>query len=269
MSTSGRLEQLGLSPAEAQAYLALLRNGPLSVREIASVIGAGRTGAYPILYALVERGLVEGGAGYASRFIAVAPEQALPNLVARRRESLFSDERIAESLVRDLASMIDEAAPTGDSDVQVLRSPRLVAERFTRLQREARREVDVFIKAPFFAPLGNPDEQDVLARGVRCRGLYEEAVLESEHVAPYLRAWQERGEEIRLYPGELPMKLALFDSTVAIMPLEQTGDRGLVTMVIRHPSLGALIRVAFEALWERGRGLEPASTRTKRPAIPA
>ena len=263
-----RLERLGLAQGEAEAYLALLRNGPLTAREVAEVIGSGRTGAYPILYALVERGLAEGGAGYASRFTAVAPESALPNLVARRRESLFNDERVAESLMRDLESFADEATSGAESDVQVLRSQRLVAERFTRLQREAVSSIDVFIKAPFFAQPGNPDEEDVLARGVRCRGLYEEAVLSSDHVAPYLRTWEQRGEEIRLYPGVLPMKLALFDSMVAVMPLEQSGDRGVVTMVIRHGSLGALLRVAFDALWARSRPLEPARARRKKAAVP-
>jgi hypothetical protein len=39
------------------------------------------------------------------------------------------------------------------------------------------------------------------------------------------------------------------------MPLEQPGDRAAITAVIRHPALGAVIRVAFDALWERGRPL--------------
>jgi sugar-specific transcriptional regulator TrmB len=201
VDTTARLTQLGLSAAEAQIYVALLRNGPLTVREVAEVTGSGRTSVYPILYSLEERGLVDGGASYGTRFAAIAPEQSLPNLIARRREALFSDERLSESLVRELSKLVPAATTVEDEAVQVLRSPRLIAERFARLQNEAVSSIDVFIKAPFFAPAGNPAEQDVLARGVRCRGLYEEAVLESEHVAPHLQHWSDLGEEIRLYPG--------------------------------------------------------------------
>ncbi|MBV8195971.1 MAG: helix-turn-helix domain-containing protein, partial [Candidatus Dormibacteraeota bacterium] len=245
-TTAERLTQIGLSRAEAEVYVALLRNGPLTVREVADVTGSSRTRVYPILYSLEEHGFVDGGAGYGTRFAAIPPELSLPNLVARRREELFNEERVSETLVRDLGELVRLAAPVEEEAVQVLRSPRLIAERFARLQDEAESSIDVFIKAPFFAPAGNPAEEAVLARGVRCRGLYEEAVLKSEHVGPYLRQWSDLGENIRLYPGELPMKLALFDRRIVIMPLEQPGDRALITAVIRHPALGALIHVAFE-----------------------
>ena len=75
------LEQLGLSSSEAQVYLVLLRSsGGLGASAVASTTGIQRTGIYPILDALLEKGMVERGAGYGGRFTAVASRQALPNL---------------------------------------------------------------------------------------------------------------------------------------------------------------------------------------------
>jgi len=82
------LEELGLLPAEAQIYLALIRNGPLGASAIANVTKVPRSSVYPTLNALIDKGLVEGGAGYGSRFTAVRAELALPTLIRREKEEL-------------------------------------------------------------------------------------------------------------------------------------------------------------------------------------
>src|SRR5206468_7760124 len=71
------LEELGLSSSEAQVYLALLRSsGGLGASAVANATAIQRTGIYPTLDALLEKGMVERGAGYGSRFTAVGPRRA-------------------------------------------------------------------------------------------------------------------------------------------------------------------------------------------------
>ena len=77
------LQELGLLPAEAQVYLALVRNGALSGTAVASVTGFPRSSVYLTLNSLLDKGLIEGGPAHGSRFSVVPPNKALPSLVAQ------------------------------------------------------------------------------------------------------------------------------------------------------------------------------------------
>src|SRR2546425_6782140 len=135
------LQELGLLPAEAQVYLALVRNGALSGSAIASVTGFPRSSVYLTLNSLLDKGLVEGGAGNGSRFSVVPPDKALVSLVAQEKEAISQRERLARHLGDRLSSSVEPIEAGPDELIQVIRSPRAVAERFERLQLEAKRQI--------------------------------------------------------------------------------------------------------------------------------
>ena len=254
-----KLEQLGLSAAEAQVYFALVRSGgTLGASAVAAATGVPRTNVYPVLKSLVDRGIVEAEQGYGSRFTAVRPKEALPSLIVRAREDLFQRETLAGELVEHLESLAEPRENNGESElIQVLRDPRSVSERYDRLRLEAKRAVEVFVKAPIFARPGpDPVFEEVLRRGVRCRGLYERAILDAPAVAPYLARWIAQGDEVRVYDGELPHKLAIFDSQIVLMPLIRPGEP-TKTVLIRHPQLAQSLGLAFEHLWEQSNPIAP------------
>jgi len=274
-----QLQDLGLTPGEAQIYTALIRNGALGASAIASVTGIARSSVYPMLNSLVEKGLLETGASYGSRFVVVPPEQALPSLVAREREALRRQQQLAaetveqrDRLARDLgdrlSSIAEPVETTPDELIQVIRSPRGVAERVERLQNEAKRSIEVFIKAPFFLPPGNPAEEKTLRRGLRVRAVYERAALDVADVKPYLESWIARGEEARVYEGELPHKLAIFDRHSVLVHLSMPGDQ-MRTLYIRHPELAMSLGAAFDSFWERANPIgvagEKGTARTTQP----
>jgi sugar-specific transcriptional regulator TrmB len=256
------LERLGLSGAEAEIYLALSRGGgPLGATALADATGTPRTAVYPILTSLTQKGMVESGAGYGSRFTAVRPDKALPSLIAREREELLQRERLAEEellqrkrladeLVKQLESVAKATDTNGEANIiQVLRDPRVMAERYSRLQQEVERQVDGFAKAPIMTvPLGNPAQAKAQKRGVRYRALYEKAVLEEPGVKPYLKAWIDGGEEARVFDGELPHKLAIFDQQIVLLPLIMPHNQTR-TLVIQHPQLAQSLTLLFEFLW--------------------
>ncbi len=244
------LQQLGLSTAEAQTYPTLLNNGSLGAAAIASLTGLQRCNVYPVLWSLADKGFVAGGAGYGSTFSAVLPVKALPSLVARERETLSQREQLANQLV-ELLTPLAPAEETAPRDlIEVLRNPQVVADRFQQLQLEAKRQIDVFTKPPFFHRTGNPAQKKVLRRGVHARSLYEKAALEDPAVKPYIASWIGTGEEARVYDGELPHKLVIFDSQVVLMPLIKPGEQTR-TLVIRHAQLAHSLSLAFQFLWER------------------
>lgn len=258
-----QLVELGLSPTEAQVYLALLsQNGSLGAAAVAAATGLSRTSVYQILCSLADKGLIATGLGYGSKFSVVAPDHALPSLVVRERETLSQRERLADVLGQQLASLVTPAETGPEEPIQVIRNPQVFTERFERLQLEAERQVDMIVKAPILNPRkDNPTQAKAQRRGIRFRSLYEAAVLEDPEVKPFVEGWIAGGEEARVYNGELPYKLAVFDSEVVLLTLEMPGEQ-LRALFIRHEKLAKSLSMLFEFLWERGEPL-----RLKGPAV--
>jgi sugar-specific transcriptional regulator TrmB len=248
------LEELGLSTPEAQAYTTLLNHGSLGAAAVAQRSGIQRSNVYAVLSSLAEKGLIEAGTGYGSKFNAVLPDEALRLLMVREREKLVQRERLAEELAQRMAPFANASEAAPEELIQVLRNPRAVAERFERLELEAERQIDIFTKPPFFMRPGNPAEEKALRRGVKVRGLYEKAALEDPGVKPYFSKWITAGEEARIYDGELPHKLAIFDAQVVLMPLIRPGEQ-TKTLLIRHAQLAQSLSLAFQYVWDRAEAI--------------
>src|SRR5438552_5098219 len=245
------LTQLGLTPTEAQVYVALIQNAAMGATAIAAATGLARTAVYPALGSLVDKGLVDAGEGYGSRFSAVPAEQALPHLMAADKEELVNRERLTAEMIERISTLEERAETPPDEVIQVIRSPRAVAERFERLVLEAEREIETFVKGPILNPhRGNSAQKKAQRRGVRIRALYERALVEDPAVKPYLEEWIAGGEMARVYDGELPHKLVIFDHEVVLMPLAMPGEQ-TKTLLIRHPQLAQSLSLAFQHVWDR------------------
>jgi len=250
-----QLEELGLSAPEANVYFTLLRaGGTLGASAVSAATGIPRTNVYPILNSLTGRGIVEAEAGYGSRFTALSPDKALPLLIARERDEqrqrLSHRERVAEELVQQLQSVAAPATADLDAEqIQVIRDPRVATDRYERLQIEAKRRSDAFVKYPIFnVHRGNPTQAKAIRRGVRYRTVYERAILDAPEIKPYLSEWIAEGEEARVYDGELPHKLVIVDEQSILLPLVTPG-REARTLYIRHPQLGESLTLLFESFW--------------------
>jgi sugar-specific transcriptional regulator TrmB len=246
-----KLEQLGLSPLEAHVYLAILHHGPLAAAAIASETRIPRTSIYPIVCSLADKGLVEGGAGYGSKFAAVGPDEALPALVAREKQRISEREEIAEELAETLAPLAADTDTALDDTVQVVRTPQVISERFQRLQLETARLSESFIKAPILS-FPNPAQKKARRRGVQYRALYERAVIEDPRITPYLEDWLSGGEEVRVYDGELPYKLVLCDREVVLLTLVRRSGQPSA-MVVRHAPFAKSIGVLFDYFWQQAK----------------
>jgi sugar-specific transcriptional regulator TrmB len=257
-----QLEQWGLSSPEAQVYLTLVRNAERAgASAIASASGMPRPSVYPILKALVEKGMVQNGEGYGSEFAALPPDEALPRLLAAEKEKLKEREQLTGDLIKKLRVEVGKKPKTLETKlIELLRDPRVRGERFQQLQREAKQEVNTLASVAN-VPLeqrrqGNPALCESLRRGIKHRVIYEAAILEHEYIAPFLKGWIELGEEARVYRGHLPLKVALFDDKIAWIPLEVNAPRHpVISLVIRHHALGQTLRLLFDYLWNESEPL--------------
>jgi hypothetical protein len=69
-----------------------------------------------------------------------------------------------------------------------------------------------------------------------------------------VRRFVAAGEEARVV-DELPLKLVLIDERVALFTMDDpvAGRGALTIMVVEHPGLAGLLKLAFESVWERGK----------------
>lgn len=246
----GKLEQLGLSATEAGIYLTLLKSGPLGASALAIATQIPRTSVYPTLASLVDKGLVEDGAEHGSRFAAVPPDEGLSALIAREEEALRRRSGLAGELAKEFSAIAESGGAPPEELVQVLRNPHAVVERFSRLELEAEQSIEAFVKPPFFTRTGNPSQAKAMRRGVRARAIYDRQALEDPAIKPFLKGWVSSGEEMRVYDGSLPHKMAIVDSKAVFLPLIMPGDQPKA-ILIRNAELGETFSLAFQHVWER------------------
>ncbi len=93
------LQQVGLSPSQAKAYLTLVQFGKLTPPQLAQKLGEGRTNAYMVLDKLVELGLAEKQIDSKKATYRPTNPTALERLVEnRRRDALTLEKQVRDSM---------------------------------------------------------------------------------------------------------------------------------------------------------------------------
>lgn len=101
------LMELGLTPKEARIYLALLKEGPSSVRQLASATGINRGTVFDILKALQSSGLVRFYNEKTRQYFVAAPPEKLRELGEERAEQVERANKSLSELVPELESLYD------------------------------------------------------------------------------------------------------------------------------------------------------------------
>jgi sugar-specific transcriptional regulator TrmB len=255
MDTPGQLIRLGLTSYESKAYLALLRRDSSTAAQAARLANVPRQRIYDVLASLVEKGLASTRPGQVVKYAAVAPDLALERLVSDHREKLAE-------LERDTADLIEELSPAFHAGkeqanpleyIEVLRDRRAINERFDELQAGIKDEILVFTKKPYATP---PQEETVgleVSRTHEARSVYEFDVFDDREVIDGVRRFIEAGEKARFVP-ELPLKLVIIDESTVMFGMEDpvAGESELTIMVVEHPQLAGVLKIAFDATWENG-----------------
>ena len=256
-----RLTRLGLTSYEARAYVALIRRDSSSAAEVARVANLPRQRIYDVLGSLVGKGLASTRPGSQVRYAAVAPEVAVERLMARQRATLADLERNAAEVVAGLGP--EFAAGQGHTDpleyIEVLRDRGAINERFADLQSQVKREILVFTKPPYArAPQDNIEGIEV-SRKVTARSVYEHSLFEDPDAVAGVDRFVQAGEEARLVE-RLPLKLVIIDETIVMFGMEDpvANSDAITIVVVEHPSLAQVLKIAFNAVWESGERWEDA-----------
>lgn len=242
------LDVLGLDEAEERAYRLLVQRSPGSAADVADGTGLDLFDAARVLAILEAKGLV--GRAPGGDFVASPPAVALGALVVERQQEL----RRAEVDLEALNGLYLEAvAQRGPGDViDVVRGSDAVAQRFAQLQRSARREIAMFLRAGI-AVVSNADNEDdeeaTQSRGVTYRVVLEREVLQRPGFVAEAGKSVERGMQLRVTKS-LPVRLMIVDRELALVPLSADGDkRGPGALLIHASPLLDSLQSLFSLVW--------------------
>lgn len=242
---------LGIDPSEEELYRALVASPRSTQAELARRTGGTPGSVGRRLRRLEGYGLVSRSAETPCRFTPAPPDLAIEPLVLRRQEQIQQARLEARRMAAHLYQSLLEQASA--QVVEVVTGADAVVHQAARLQLSAREEVWVADRPPYVTPgqpAFNDEELAMLATGVRYRGLYDRDSLMLPGRLDALARYRAAGEEARVMV-DLPVKLAIADRAMALIPISLDRPENQATIIV-HPSplLTALV-VCFESLWER------------------
>jgi sugar-specific transcriptional regulator TrmB len=271
-SLAAELTRLGLTSYEAKAYIALLGRHSFTAAQVSRQAELPRQRIYDVLESLVSKGMATARPGQVIKYAATEPASAIERLVASRRNELKRLEQVASRTVEALAAAF--AAGQEHSDpmeyIEVLREPRAINARFDELQAAARKEILVFTRPPYAKPPQSNLEGLEVTRRIDVRSLYEPSVFTDRDAVAGVRRFIRVGEKARVV-DELPLKLVIIDASIVMFGMQDPVASGsdLTIMVVDHPSLAAVLRMAFDAYWALGVDFEEAARVRDHGNIPA
>jgi sugar-specific transcriptional regulator TrmB len=247
-ASSNAFRALGLAPAEERVYCLLLPRGGTAVTEISKRLKLSLRASQRVLGSLESKGLVTHSPEEVHRYSAVPPDIAADVLIARRQSELH---QARAAMVKLRETIEGERKPGRDDErfVEIL-SRQTAAQMFLHSVATAQSEILGFERMPMLvSTLDKLDDGFLacLARGVRCRAITDNELLNLPGTLKRLRMATAAGEQFRLFPS-LPFKLVVFDRRIAIIPLHLARQDGPVLLVRPSSLLDALCEM-FEMYW--------------------
>lgn len=247
------LEPIGLSVVEEAVYDALVRRVQAITAELAEDVRESPETTRRALRTLVDLGLATRDGGRPVRHLAAPPDAAIETLLRDREDGIRSVRQQVHSLMESYRAGTRFNYPT--DLIEVIMGRHELGQRWEQMQRSARTQVRGFDAPPYSAPQGrresNPVELELLARGVQYRVVYDKQAIVLPGWLDDVTMGMRQGEQSRISLS-VPMKLAIADDRMAIIPLLRTGDDAVTASYLIHPSplLDALAAL-FESVWER------------------
>jgi HTH-type transcriptional regulator, sugar sensing transcriptional regulator len=258
----GTLSDLGLTNYEARVYLALTRRGSSTAAETARVAGIPRQRIYDVLSSLVTRGLASSRPGQVTKYVATPPDEAVEHLVSDHRQRLERLERESRALAESLTPTFDAGQEHTDplEYIEVLRDRRAINQRFGELQAGIEKEILVFTKPPYATPPEENVEGLEVTQSHEVYAVYELSIFDDPQNVAGVRQFVEAGEKAR-FTEELPLKLVIIDERIVLFGMEDPVEAGpeLTMLVVEHPALAQVLKVAFMQVWETGMDFDEAA----------
>ncbi|MEV0808510.1 hypothetical protein [Micromonospora sp. NPDC050200] len=239
-------EALGLSAVEEAVYLALLRAPESSLPDLARQTDESLRAVRAATERLEELGFLSRLVGARTRLVATRPDVAVNALVVRRTEEFTAVRRTAERMAQEFPQ---EMLTRPDQLLEIVTGRAAVEAQFIQLTHGVTNELLVLDRPPYAQEVAaaNGSETDLLGRAASVRGIYAPEAFELPGAFEQAMVSVAAGEQARVHT-DVPLKLAIGDRSVALLPLasERAVDAALV---VRAPMVVSALVKLFELLW--------------------
>ncbi|TDD03466.1 helix-turn-helix transcriptional regulator [Nonomuraea deserti] len=254
--TRGFFATLGLSVDAESLYRVIMREPGLQVEELAMRIQLPPGHVHDALGELTRLGLIQPSWERPGHLHLVDPEISLTSLLASREAELLQRQQAiaaGRAAVNDLIAEYNgrNGAP-GRAEIKYLSGLDDVRTHIEVMGRECVSDVMAFVdggpQTRENMEASRPQDQAVLARGVRMRSIYLESLSNDPATLAYVNWLTEEGASIRTTPV-VPLRMIIFDRRVALLPV-QINDTSMGAMALRQSSVITAMCALFEKLWE-------------------
>ncbi|TWD74709.1 sugar-specific transcriptional regulator TrmB [Kribbella amoyensis] len=243
------LRSTGLGAENEATYLALVRQGPASVQELAVRAGLPVDEVLRAVDALQSEGFVHRTPPPRELVVPVPPELAVERLLQRQEDEL---ERIRAAAYRLTAEAYNQAGNRRTEElIEIVSGQTAVGLAFDRVQRTARKEMRELVAPPYAATAEvNRTQLDRQAAGVEYRVVYDNSALADPLLAASAVSHVRAGEQARIADA-LPTKLAIADREAALLPLDWATPAHDAALLVHPCSLLDALVALFETVWSR------------------
>ena len=238
------LKEIGLSQREIDIYLALLKLGPASIRDIASQAEINRGTTYETLKDLAGRGIVSYFPKGKRRFFSAEPPEKLLDIAEEKRQSLEAGiEEMKQRLIPQLNHLKPDFSAgnvrfyEGDSGIEFV-----LRDILSTVARQSDKTYSVFssklIREHLYRPFPNYTQQRIRKKiDVRVIAIGEGG----EDAELSERKWIDaKGRVDASYIAIYPPKVAMISLASRDYP---------VAVVIESPEIATAQQIIFDTLW--------------------
>ncbi|MFE3637291.1 LuxR C-terminal-related transcriptional regulator [Streptomyces sp. NPDC059168] len=190
-------------------------------------------------------------------------------LLLRQQLDLQDHQRRVDDTKRAVLSLLDQVGGLGTviGEQQLLRLYDLdsIQQHIEKLAHACTEEVAVFAtggaQTAESLEAARPLDADVLARGVRVRNLYLDAVRNDPPTMGYARWLVQEGGQARTTP-HLPLRMIIYDRRHALLPTDpEAADAGAIAL--DSPGVVAALQNLFEQTWRQATPFDEEPSRNE------
>jgi HTH-type transcriptional regulator, sugar sensing transcriptional regulator len=265
MDLIDNLVRIGLSNREAEIYIALLQKKDFTAAELTKITNGTRSKIYEFLQNLINKGVCKESYKNGQKiYSAVNPKIAINNVITKFKNRIKQETEQMEQagilIEKELMFLHENGIGNNDSFdyVEVLTDKGLIREKSLFIQKNTKKEIDVFTKPPYTANLDKnlTGATKTIKNKVIIRSIYEYKNLTSEEITNFIKIlemYQNVGEEVRII-YELPMKLIISDDTITMFSISDklVLKPTITSIIVNHPAFARAHKDVFESYWQKG-----------------
>jgi DNA-binding CsgD family transcriptional regulator len=244
------LRATGLNASDEALYRVLIRAVETDLQHLADLADRSLQETESAVLRLRDQGLATIYEEAPLRVAAAPPDVAFAPLLLRGRQALTE----ATLAVTELAEEHRANARRRDAGqlVEVVHGAAGIRQALRTVQLSTREEMLWFCKAGHVAMASGDNDEEYLglARGVRYRVIYEQAMLDDPTMLVNVARGVRAGEQARAAP-KLPVRLAIADRTIALCPLitHREGSGEPTAALVRDSNLLTALIALFDVHW--------------------